>query len=60
MYDFNPPFLLQPFFGATGLSNWQTSLNKGCVTLWPCHLDFKIPLRQKKIMEIQIFHRAKI
>ncbi len=28
-----------------------TGINKGCVTLWPCHLDFKSILRQKKNYE---------
>jgi len=30
-----------------GLS-WLHQTNKGCVTLWPCHLHFKNILRQKK------------
>jgi len=36
-----PPFLL--------LTGSQSSLlNKGCVTLWPCHLHFKSILKKKK------------
>jgi len=37
----------------------KTKGNKGCVTLWPCHLHSKY-LRKKKNYEIQIFHHAKI
>jgi hypothetical protein len=34
--------------------------NKGCVTMWPCHLYFKIPQGKRRIMKIQLFHHAKI
>jgi len=29
-------------------SIWETISNKGCVTLWPCHLHFKSILRGQK------------
>jgi hypothetical protein len=36
--------------------------NKGCVTLWPCHLHSKVSISRQNIrmMETQIFHHAKI
>ncbi len=33
--------------------------NKGCVTLWPCHLHKKVSECKRRIMEIQIFHQEK-
>jgi hypothetical protein len=36
-------------------------INKGCVTLWPCHFTLKSIFKGKqRIMEIQISHHAKV
>jgi len=34
--------------------------NKGCVTLWPCHLHSRGSEGKRRISETQIFHQAKI
>ncbi len=33
---------------------------KECVTLWPCHLHLNVSSGKKTIMEMQIFHHAKM
>jgi hypothetical protein len=55
---------IHPFFLKKTSTTWNlpTSLslkNKGCVTLWPCHLCLKVSYGKRRIMETQIFHHAK-
>jgi hypothetical protein len=38
----------------------ETYETKGCVTLWPCHLHLNVSSGKKTIMEMQIFHHAKM
>jgi hypothetical protein len=39
----------------------NTLVNKAGVTLWPCHLHYKVSYSKKRIiMETQILHHAKI
>ncbi len=37
-----------------------TNKTRGCVTPWPCDLHYKVPYSKRKLMEIQIFHHAKM
>jgi hypothetical protein len=46
-----------------GKTKGDNKSNKGCVTLWPCHIYIKkyiLKAKRRRIMEkTQIFHHAK-
>jgi hypothetical protein len=59
----NHPYSLRAF-QATRTKLWfqrsqHNKTNKGCVTLRPCHLLFKVSYGKWRIVETQIFHHVK-
>jgi hypothetical protein len=51
---------LTPKQGSTFVPPLLQGKQKGCVTPWPCHLHEKVSEGKRRIMEIKIFHHAKI
>jgi len=48
------------FWPKSPILKMDSKQSKECVTLWPCHLHFKVSKGKKRIMKLQIIYHAKI